>query len=74
MVRNRLAQVAADVTHLAEYDYVLVNNDFEESVARVAPILAAERLQDAAAAGAQRVRQSVPDGRLTRPAAMPGAA
>jgi guanylate kinase len=44
-VRKRLAQVAADVTHFAEYDYVLINSDFEESVARVRQILAAERLK-----------------------------
>jgi guanylate kinase len=40
-VRRRLAHVAADVTHFAEYDYVLINSDFEESVARVRQILAA---------------------------------
>ena len=45
VVRRRLAQVAADVTHFAEYDYVLINSDFEESVARVRQILAAERLK-----------------------------
>ena len=45
VVHSRLAQVAADVTHFAEYDYVLINTDFEESVARVRQILAAERLR-----------------------------
>lgn len=44
-VRKRLAHVAADVTHFAEYDYVLINSDFEESVTRVRQILAAERLK-----------------------------
>jgi guanylate kinase len=44
-VRYRLAQVAADVTHWPEYDYVLVNKDFEASVAAVRAILAAERLR-----------------------------
>lgn len=44
-VRKRLAHVAADVTHFAEYDYVLINSDFEESVERVRQILAAERLK-----------------------------
>ncbi|HLT03241.1 MAG TPA: guanylate kinase [Geminicoccaceae bacterium] len=44
-VQKRLAQVAADVTHFAEYDYVLINSEFEESVARVRQILAAERLK-----------------------------
>ncbi len=44
-VRYRLAQVAADVTHWPEYDYVLVNRDFEASVAAVRAILCAERLK-----------------------------
>jgi guanylate kinase len=44
-VRKRLAQVAADVTHFAEYDYVLINIDLEQSVTRVRQILAAERLK-----------------------------
>ena len=44
-VRKRLAQVAADVTHFAEYDYVLINSEFDESVTRVRQILAAERVK-----------------------------
>lgn len=42
-VARRLAQVAADVTHWAEYDYVLVNSDLESSVERARAILIAER-------------------------------
>lgn len=45
VVRKRLAQVAADVTHWAEYDYVLINHDLDESVRRAQAILAAERLR-----------------------------
>ena len=44
-VRYRLAQVASDVTHWPEYDYVLVNKDFDASVRAVQAILAAERLR-----------------------------
>jgi guanylate kinase len=44
-VRYRLGQVASDVTHWPEYDYVLVNKAFEASVAAVRAILAAERLR-----------------------------
>jgi guanylate kinase len=44
-VRYRLAQVAADVTHWPEYDYVLVNRDFDASVSAVRAILCAERLK-----------------------------
>ena len=45
VVRKRLAQVAADVTHWAEYDYVIVNVEIERSVAAARAILAAERLK-----------------------------
>lgn len=44
-VRKRLSQVAADVTHWAEYDYVIINSDLDQSVARTRAILAAERLK-----------------------------
>lgn len=44
-VRYRLAQIANDVTHWPEYDYVLVNQDLANSVAAVRAILAAERLR-----------------------------
>jgi guanylate kinase len=45
VVRRRLDQVAADVTHWAEYDYVLVNSDLDASIRGVRAILAAERLR-----------------------------
>jgi guanylate kinase len=45
VVARRLAQVAADVTRWAEYDYVLVNADLEASVGAVRAILVAERLR-----------------------------
>jgi guanylate kinase len=45
VVRRRLDQVAADVTHWAEYDYVLVNSDLDASIQGVRAILAAERLR-----------------------------
>jgi guanylate kinase len=44
-VRYRMTQVAADVTHWPEYDYVLINSDFEQSVRAVRAILAAERMR-----------------------------
>jgi guanylate kinase len=45
VVRYRLARVAADVTHWAEYEYVIINEELEASVAAVRAILAAERLK-----------------------------
>jgi len=44
-VRFRLAQIANDVTHWPEYDYVLINRELDMSVAAVRKILAAERLR-----------------------------
>ncbi|MEZ5906286.1 MAG: guanylate kinase [Geminicoccaceae bacterium] len=44
-VHFRLTQIANDVTHWPEYDYVLINQDFENSVAAVRAIIAAERLR-----------------------------
>jgi guanylate kinase len=45
VVLRRLAQASADVTHWAEYDYVLVNTKLAASVAAARAILAAERLR-----------------------------
>jgi guanylate kinase len=45
VVRYRLERVAADVTHWAEYEYVLINEELEASIAAVRAILAAERLK-----------------------------
>lgn len=45
VVRYRLGRVASDVTHWAEYEYVIVNEDLERSVAAVRAILTAERLK-----------------------------
>ena len=43
VVQRRLDQVAEDVTHWAEYDYVLINRDLETSVGDARAILVAER-------------------------------
>lgn len=45
VVRYRLARVAADVTHWAEYEYVIINERLEASVEAVRAILKAERLK-----------------------------
>lgn len=44
-VRYRLSQVAADVTHWAEYDYVLINRELTTSIDALEAILTAERLR-----------------------------
>jgi guanylate kinase len=45
VVAKRLAQVSADVTHWAEYDYVMINYNLEKSVDAARSVLTAERLK-----------------------------
>lgn len=45
VVAARMAQAADEMSHYREYDYIVVNDDLEESVAAVRAILAAERLK-----------------------------
>jgi guanylate kinase len=45
VVAKRLAQVSADVTHWAEYDYVMINYNLERSVDAARSVLTAERLK-----------------------------
>ncbi len=45
VVRGRMAKAADEMSHWAEYDYIVVNEDVERSVAAVRSILEAERLR-----------------------------
>ena len=45
VVRGRMAKAADEMSHWAEYDYVIVNRDIEDSLARVEAILSAERVK-----------------------------
>jgi len=45
VVRRRMAKAADEMSHWAEYDYIVVNEDVDESVRRVTAILEAERLR-----------------------------
>lgn len=45
VVRRRMAKAADEMSHWAEYDYVIVNDDLDTAVAGVEAILAAERLR-----------------------------
>lgn len=45
VVRRRMSRAAAEMSHWAEYDYIVVNADVATSVGRVQSILAAERLK-----------------------------
>ena len=45
VVAQRMAKAPDEMSHWAEYDYIVINNDIEESVRAVQSILAAERLK-----------------------------
>ena len=45
VVQQRMAKAADEMSHYAEYDYVILNEAVEESVAAVQAILRAERLR-----------------------------
>ena len=45
VVLERMSSASKEITHWAEYDYVLVNTKLEESVLKVYNILKAERLK-----------------------------
>lgn len=47
VIERRLAGAAAEIEHWAEYDYVIVNEVIEKSLATLACILAAERVRAA---------------------------
>ena len=44
-ILRRMAKAADEMSHWAEYDYVVINRDLEQAFADVAAILAAERLK-----------------------------
>ena len=45
VIGDRMAQAADEITHWSEYQYVVINRDFEQSVAQISAILVAERLR-----------------------------
>jgi len=45
IVQRRMAKASDEMSHWAEYDYIVVNHDIEASVAEVRAILTAERLK-----------------------------
>ena len=47
VVANRMAKAADEMTHWAEYDYIVINQDIDRAVADVMAILWSERLRRA---------------------------
>ncbi len=59
VIAQRMAKASDEISHWAEYDYVIVNNDLEESVISVQAILRAERLKRTRQVGLPKFVQSV---------------
>jgi guanylate kinase len=45
VIAKRMAKAGGEISHWAEYDYVLVNDDFDACLSQLKTILAAERLK-----------------------------
>ena len=45
VIERRMARAAGEISHWAEYDYVLVNDDLDACLMQIRTILAAERLR-----------------------------
>jgi len=45
VIKSRMAKAGIELSHWAEYDYVIVNKDIDQAYAEVRAILAAERLK-----------------------------
>ena len=45
VVSGRMGKASAEISHWQEYDYVLVNHDFDQTLEKIDTILKAERLK-----------------------------
>ena len=45
IIQNRMSRASDEMSHYAEYDYILVNDDFDKTVEEIISILNAERLK-----------------------------
>ncbi|HYG85876.1 MAG TPA: guanylate kinase [Azospirillum sp.] len=59
VIAQRMAKASDEISHWAEYDYVIVNNDLDESVASVQAILRAERLKRTRQVGLPKFVQTI---------------
>ena len=44
-VKNRMSKASDEISHYAEYDYIIINEDFDESLEKINSILIAEGLK-----------------------------
>ena len=50
-VKKRMDEASSEITHWAEYDYVIINDNLEETLSKLKAILVAERLKRARQTG-----------------------
>ncbi len=62
VVAKRMAEAAAEISHWAEYDYVIVNSDLDASIARLRAILTAERVRRDRLSGLSRFVRDLQSG------------
>lgn len=53
-IQFRMSRAAAEISHYAEYDYVIINRDLEDATRRVQAILVAERMKRRRLVGLQK--------------------
>lgn len=61
VVRERMAKASGEMSHFPEYKYIIVNDDIDQSVARVQAILDAERLRMSRQVGLHEFVQELRD-------------
>ena len=61
VVRNRMDEASSEITHWAEYDYLIINDDLDESVSKVLNILKAERMKRIRQIGLAEFTRSIID-------------
>lgn len=44
-IAKRMAEVNSEIIHYEEYDYVLINKDFDQTISKISTIIEAERLR-----------------------------
>ena len=53
-IERRLAEARREMSHYREFDYLVINDDFDAALADLCAILAAERIKNAARSGRHR--------------------
>jgi guanylate kinase len=61
VVAHRMAKAADEISHWAEYDYVIVNDDINMALAKIISILGAERLRRTRQIGLSQFVRSLQD-------------